>query len=94
MIALPIKLQNIFNIPDFRKLYSARFFALAILWQALNSGLKNASSMLDIIMVATVIGIFFMGVFTNNYSKKKNMMATPLSVVILFLPKIKGAYHE
>lgn len=80
--------NNIFRIPDFSKLYGARFistigdkfFALAISWWILDSGFENANSLLGIIMAATAIGTFamapFMGVLADKYSKKTCMIAS------------------
>jgi len=82
--------NNIFKIPDFSKLYGARFistegdkfFALAISWWVLNSGFDNANSLLGVIMAATAIGTFamapFMGVLADKYSKKKCMIMSLL----------------
>lgn len=82
--------ESIFGIPDFRRLYAARFistvgakfFALAISWWVLDSGFERANTLLGVIMAATAIGTFglapFMGTFADKYNKKNTMIAALL----------------
>ncbi|GHU38733.1 MFS transporter [Spirochaetia bacterium] len=86
---------SVFAVPDFRNLYAARFistvgarfFSLAISWWVLDSGFKNASSLLGIIMAATAVGTFgfapFMGALADSYSKKTTMIAALAGNVIV-----------
>ncbi|MDR2842742.1 MAG: MFS transporter [Spirochaetaceae bacterium] len=79
-------MKNIFSIPDFRRLYAARFistvgakfFMLAIAWWILHSNFKNANGLLGLIMAATAIGTFgfspFMGAVADRFSKKTTMI--------------------
>ncbi|GHV76067.1 MFS transporter [Spirochaetia bacterium] len=82
-----VKAAGVFFIPDFQRLYAARFistvgakfFSLAISWWVLDSNFKDANSLLGIIMAATAIGTFgfapFMGALADSYSKKSTMIA-------------------
>lgn len=96
--------SSIFACKDYNRLFTARlistigdkFFAMAISWWIIDSGFKNANSLLGLVMGSATLGILFfgpmMGSFSDHFSKKKCMIwaliggAVVVSLVLLIFP--------